>query len=272
MSSIIYNIPVGFLSQYNGRNLIVRAQDPAELVSALTGELLNRITGVQLLSLSADIAGLSAWGSGIPIELVVTNPETEFAQLYHFAKLLDKHPLRVLIPATPGFSRAVKVAASLQMSIKLDVGQPDPRVVSELSKVLEFFLQDPLEASLIQFFQGFLMARVNEEPVTMWEIQEEDPSLVRYVTDDGTETIARLPRNGDIVGRIDSFIDDFKLRLFLSRSECYSCDFFGNCAGYFKWPLPDYRCDGVKLIFRNLKNAAKELPADLASVKAQKAG
>jgi hypothetical protein len=107
--------------------------------------------------------------------------------------------------------------------------------------------------------------------VTLWDIQEEDPAALRYVTEDGRETIARRLDNGDVgtvTGDPGTFLTDLKAAVLTEQSECSHCEFFANCGGYFKWPCKEYSCDGVKTLFRTLHEAAGELAHDLAAFSA----
>jgi hypothetical protein len=90
---------------------------------------------------------------------------------------------------------------------------------------------------------------------------------MRYITDIGTETISRRLAGVESQYPLSSFIEKFIEGLLRDRLECGDCEFFENCAGYFKWPLKDYRCNSVKELFRTLRTAAEELRADIASIR-----
>jgi len=265
MSSIVYNIPLSLAAVYRGEQIIVRFQDSSRLVATFREADLENLLYVQLLSLTADLDTLANWGCGVPVDVVMRNPESEFSTLYRHAKLLDKHPIRVSIPVMPGFSKAVKLAASLRFAVKLEVGQPDPGLIDEMSSVLDFFLHHSSVSQPVEYFQSSLLAFYNHQATTLWSIQEEDPARIRYITDDGEEIVSPRLRGAKVTGRIDSFVYDFKSSLIASASECCGCEFLENCGGYFKWPRGEYSCDGVKSIFRTLKGAAAELKNDLSA-------
>src|SRR5262249_28538291 len=152
------------------------------------------------------------------------------------AKLLDKHPLRVAIPVVPGFSKAVKVATSLQFGVKLEVAQPDPDMVEELRTVLAFYLHHSSVSQPIEYFHSTLLSFYHREPLTLWDIQEEDPAALRYIVDDGQETIARRFVSGNLdtmASDLDTFLTDLKTAVLTEQSECSHCEFFANCGGYF---------------------------------------
>jgi hypothetical protein len=263
MNPIVYNIPIDLVDAFRGQKVIVRTHEPSELVRALPDRALAELVGVQLLGLDSDAEALSSWGYGIPVELVMTDPRAEFGKLYRYAKLLDKHPMRVSLPVVPGFAKAVKVAAALQLVVKLEPGQPDPAVIGEMSEVLSFFLHHGSVGQPIEFFHSLLLAMLRNQPVTLWEIQEEDPTAVRYVLADGTLVVPRPPFGTILTGNLGNIVEIFGEGLLAEQGECAGCEFFGHCGGYFKWPRRDFSCEGVKAVLGEVKAAAEELRGDL---------
>jgi len=274
-NSIIYNIPVDLIDAYRGRRVIVRAFDPVKLVENLTERDFINLEYVQLLSLAADVEVLANWGPGVPIDIVMCEPEIELARLYNHAKLLDKHPVRVTIPVKKGVANAVKIAASLSFDVKLTVFQPDAQEIVEMFQVLTMFLHKTTFTQPVEFYQGSLQSFFYDNQLTIWTIQEEDPAENRYVTPEGLETIS--PRFLDaqaFAGRsLDTFIEDFKNTLLAERRECETCEFLAHCRGYFKWRDKNYVCKGgIKSLFGTLKAAAIELEGDLAAYAASEGG
>jgi len=263
MNEVAYNIPTSQVGAYKGHALIVRSRDPLEWLQALPDDTLADVPYLQLHSLSADLEPLLHWGEGVPIELVVQDPTAEFPLLYACTKLLDRHPVRVSIPLRPGFGQAVKLAVSLQFGVQLRVTLPDSIPIDELNQILNFYLHHATASQPIDFIHSLFFAFHDEEPVTLWEIQEEDPALFRCVDDQGKEHLPGRLAQMEFGGNKARFLDEFKTVVLAQESECSGCPFFRNCAGYFKWPDPDYRCDGVKSLFRLLQHAAAELKKDL---------
>lgn len=258
-----YNVPLAFIDSYPDRPLIVRATDPAAVVQYLSPQHMSRLVALQLLDISADLQELEEWHPGLPIEVVVGDPEGEVMKLYRLCRLQRTHPVRVVLPIVPGFSKAVRVASFLQLPVKLEGSQPDAMLIEELSETLDFFLHNKAVSQPIEYFSGLLTTVIHKHPVTLWDIQEEGPSLVRYVDDSGTETLARRPfRVPD--SDLKTFHFELTKRVLSPEAECSSCEFFLNCGGYFKWPNPDYSCEGIKRVFRRLRDAALELHDDLS--------
>jgi hypothetical protein len=260
---LTYNVPLSLIDSYPDRRLIVRATDPAAVVGNVLPQHLNGLVALQLLDISADLEVLDGWNPGLPIEVVLTDPEGETMKLYRLCKLQRSHPVRVVIPVVPGFNKAVRVASFLYLPVKLEGMQPDPELIDEVSETLDFFLHNKAVSQPIEYFSGLLTTVIHRQPVTLWEIQEEDPALMRYVTDHGTETMARrpfTPPDGDL----DHFRFELTKRVLSPEAECASCEFFLNCGGYFKWPNRDFSCEGVKRLFHRLRDAALELHDDLS--------
>lgn len=269
----IYNIPVDLIEAYRGRRIIVRMYDPAQLVEKLTAADLENLCFVQLLTLAADVGVLTTWESGVPVDIIMHEPDAEFAKLYNHAQLLQKHPVRITIPVRQGFLKAVKIANSLGFAVKLCVSQPDAKEVSQLFEALDLFLHQPAFSEPIEFFQSSMQFFFLNDATNMWEIQEEDPAVYRFVSAEGKEfapprSVGSVPFTGR---NPDTSVEDLLLLLMSEGRECRNCEYLSHCRGYFKWPNKDYLCSGgVKELFRELKSAAGELKDDLAIYSAHK--
>lgn len=258
-----YNVPLSLIDSYPNRRLIVRATDPMTVIQTLLPHHLDNLVALQLLDISADLELLDGWNRGLPIEMVLQHPAGDTMKLYRLCRLQRSHPVRVVLPIVAGFGNAARVASFLHLPVKLEGAPPEPELLEEFSATLDFFLHNKAVCQPIDYFAGLLTAVLHKQPVTLWELQEEDPSILVYVTDDGGETIARPPFT-DRGEDLKSFRFDLTRRVLEPEAECASCDFFLNCGGYFKWPNPDYSCAGVKPIFQRLREAAYELQDDLS--------
>ena len=265
MDDMVYNIPAALTGAYQGRKLIVRAPTLMELQSALANTNPEALVYVQLLSLPAASEDLRQWREPVPLDLILGDPAADFSHLYRCTPLLDYHPVRVTVPVVPGFGKAVKLAVSLQFAVKLEIAQPTPMLVEELAQALDLYLHQTTVTQPVEYFHSSLLAFLHQQPVSLWTIQEEDPTAVCYVTDQGQETLpgrlARIPVPDDS----RTFLETLQRELLAAQSECSTCAFFAYCGGYFKWPFRDYHCDGVKTLFHTLEQAAAELCRDLAT-------
>jgi hypothetical protein len=263
MNELIHNIPLHRLPNYRMGPLIVRADKPEALIAALMVEDPARVVAVQLLSLAADSEPLNAWATGLPVELVMMDPVAEFPLLYRHTNLLDQHPVRVVIPVRPGFINAVKVALALNFAVRLEPGQPEPALIEELAAVLEFYLHQPTVAQPIDYFQGTLLGFYHQDPAPLWAVLDEDPEWLRYVADDGAESLYGRLAGVKITVTSDAGLASWIDQVLAAGEECQACEFRQSCGGYFKWPRRDYDCAGVKRLFSALREAAEELRRDV---------
>jgi hypothetical protein len=270
--AIIYNIPARLVPVFRGRKMIVRSHDPSEIVENVSAADLNDISFIKLLSLAGSLDGLMAWGAEIPVDLVVSDPCRDLPLLYRYAPLLGTHPVRVSVPLVPGFGNVVKLAVSLGFAVKVEGGQPEESLSDELQRIACFYLHQSTVSEPIEFFHSLFLAFYHQDPVTLWIIQEEDPSLIRYVNDQGEETLpGRLAGEGDNQG-LSTFLRELRDGTAAEPGECAECEFLRHCLGYFKWPAKEYRCDVVKVLMHTLNSAAEELRADMASLHAPGGG
>ncbi|MFZ1829558.1 MAG: hypothetical protein WAW42_12505 [Candidatus Competibacteraceae bacterium] len=263
MNELLHNIPLHYLPDCRMRRLILRTGEPSALGAALSAQDPTRIVAVQLLSLEADSEPLNAWMPGLPVELMMADPAAEFPLLYQHVNLLDQHPVRVVIAVRPGFADAVKVALALDFAVRLEPGQPAPALIEELASVLEFYLHQPTVAYPVDYFQGALLGFYHQEPVPLWVILDEDPAWLRYVADDGVESLYGRLAEVAITVALDAGLEVWMEQVLAVSEECRACEFRQSCGGYFKWPRQDYDCVGVKRLFGLLRGAADELRHDV---------
>ncbi len=105
--------------------------------------LLSPSSGVE--TSSPDGWALAASGaSEVPLDVVLSNAASEFSDLYRLADVCAVREVRVSMAAAPGFLKAVKLAASLRLPVRVLPGQPTPEVLAELTEALEFYLHGPM--------------------------------------------------------------------------------------------------------------------------------
>lgn len=252
------------IGEYRGRQVIVRADHPSDLVTRVSEEDLKDLVCVQLLSLDNEIDDLIQWGESVPVDIVMRDP-AEFPKLYRCADLLENHPVRVSIPVMPGCSKAVKLAVSLNFAVKLIIAQPDQSLIEELAQILDLYLHRPNVAQPVEYFHSTFLGFYHGQATSLWSVQEEDPALIRYVTDEGKEAISSRLNGFTFAPDCGAVVADYQRALLAEKGECEDCEFWDHCGGYFKSPDKQYRCDGVKSLFRTLKDAAGELQRELKS-------
>ena len=239
MNAVTYNIPLHLFKGYAGRSVVLRTDDPREIVRQLTGQDIELVQYVQLLSVHATneaVGNLSDWDKNIPLDIVLGDPAAEFPLLYNFSKLLDKFPIRVSIQVAPGFGKAVKLALALNFAVKLVVGQPDEALIDEMNEVLDLYLHGPNVSRPVEFFHSLFLSAYREEPANVWMIQEDDAEHFRFVSDDGVES--ESPRFGGADPNRIRHDPPTNGNGAESKSilECDTCEYHPACAGYFKWP------------------------------------
>jgi hypothetical protein len=268
-NSLVYNIPAKQIESYRERDVIVRSSSACEIVAALSQRDGRRVRFIQLLNTPADTAELEACGEGIPIEIVLKDPAIEFPHLYDYTNLVDTHPVRVAIPVLPGFSKAVRLAVSLNFAVKLEMGQPDSLLIDQLADVLRFYLHGTNVRQPIDPFQTILLSFYRHEPMSLWEIAEEDPLQVRYIAENGEETISERFVGATFAGDVADFVRSHSQQTVAEKRQCHECEFFNRCQGFFKWPDKSYDCAPIKRIFTTLATAAHEVTQDLAAYRDQ---
>jgi sulfatase maturation enzyme AslB (radical SAM superfamily) len=262
-ASLVYNVPTALVDRYRGCKLILRSSSPTELVDSLSRVEPESIRFIQLLSTDEDASVLEGFRVSLPLEIVLSKPAEHYLRLYNYKSLLDTHPIRVAVPVVPQFSNAVKVALSLNFAVKLELDQPDDQLVNELESVLDIYLHRSFVAHPVEPFHSLLQSFYGKQPVSLWQLAEEDTNVVRYIADDDTETISRRSIRLDLNGDLENFVDHFGQEVIDGRLECHDCEFFSRCGGYFKFPNKLFKCDGIKRVLRTLAATAEEVKDDL---------
>lgn len=216
------------------------------------------LPGVEWLQVEGLLGDAEGWAvaaqgtSELPLDVMVADPAKEFSALYRLVDVRIVRPVRVTIPAMPGFMKALRLAASLQLPVRLLPGQPSPEALSELTEAAQFYLHDAMVEMPVEFFHSVLAVFRGTGDGTLWTMLEEDPAVF-------SRAEPPLPRD---------FVATHLARLIAQGAECASCRWQTVCAGYFKWPDPAYACAGVKQLFATLESAADEIGRDLASQEA----
>lgn len=94
--------------------------------------------------------------SNIPLDVVLSDPALEFSHLYRLVDAYGVRAIRVTIPAAPGLTKAVRLAAALRLSVRVLPGQPSAEALRELHDALEFYLHEPTVETPVEFFHSVL--------------------------------------------------------------------------------------------------------------------
>lgn len=244
---------------------VVVVRDRHELVRLLSAPPpgLRWIRAVGLLQDPDAWAMAAQGGDEIPIDVVLSDPASEFPDLYRLVDVRSVRDVRVTIPVAPGFPNALRLAASVGIPVKLVLGQPTQRMVGELCEALSFCLYDSQLETAVEPFHSLFATFIHGEATTLWTILEEDPGEFQYADGQGgcllprsTKSIPMQEATGFVGSRLQQMIQ--------SGGECAECAWQRVCAGYFKWPDAAYDCSDVKELFSQIRAAADEIGRDLA--------
>jgi len=229
------------------------------------------LPGLEWIQVEGLLGDPDAWASAahgtseVPLDVVLSDPATEFSDLYRLVDVCAVREVRVSMPAAPGFLKAVKLAASLRLPVRVLPGQPTSEVLVELTEGMEFYLHGAMVETPVEFFHSLLAGVCGANTGSLWMILEEDPAaFLRY----DAQGHAEIPRSGGFrsVGiSPETFVENHLKSLVEQGAECATCPWQEPCRGYFKWPDPAYSCAGVKQLFSRIEAAAGEIERDLAS-------
>ena len=233
--------------------------------------LSNPLPSLRWLQVEGMLGDPEAWrdaahnDSNIPLDVVLSDPASEFSHLYRVVDAYAVRAIRVTMPAAPGLTKAIRLAAALRLPVRVLPGQPSAEALLELYDALEFYLHEPMVEAPVEFFHSVLATMSDWDAGSLWMILEEDPDAFRHYDADGQ---ARVPRTGDS-GRSEiasvGFVENHLSSLIAQDAECATCPWQQPCRGYFKWPDPAYSCEGVKQLFFSIQTAGNEIRQDMAS-------
>ena len=190
-------------------------------------------------------------GNDAALDVIVSDPATQYSSIYRLVDVRNVRPVRVTIPVVAGFLKSLRLAVSVQLPVRLLPGQPGPELIAELEEALEYYLHDPMVEVPVEFFHSMLaLARGGSGP-DLWVATEQDPNV--FALPDWTS-----PKE---VG----FVDQHIKQLEAAAAECATCPWKVVCRGYFKVPDPAYSCAGIIALFDRIGQAGAEMKQDLAA-------
>src|SRR5215469_14065770 len=162
--------------------------------------LSNPLPGLRWLQVEGMLGDQEAWteaahsSSNIPLDVVISDPASEFSYLYRLVDACAVRPIRVTMPAAPGLTKAIRLAAALRLPVRVLPGQPSAAVLEELYDALQFYLHEPMVDAPVEFFHSALATLCDCDAGSLWTILEEDPDAFRRYDADGRP---RMPRTSD---------------------------------------------------------------------------
>ncbi|HEY4815568.1 MAG TPA: hypothetical protein VIH58_12855 [Chthoniobacterales bacterium] len=277
-------LPSGSASSHRASPFVAIVRSPAELSRWLS----EPSPGLQWLQVEGLLQDPDAWApathstSTVPLDVVMANPASEFSDLYRLVDTFAVRDVRVSMPASPGFLKALKVAVALRLPVRLLPGQPSSEVPIELIEAINFYLRDPMVETPVEFFHSVLASMCGAGDGSLWMILEEDPALFLHREVDGGFNVRGVSSSPSpsildptVLAGLASeaapknlfsatFVDTWFKRLLGQDAECATCPWQQICQGYFKWPDPAYDCEGVKQLFSAIELVANEMGSELA--------
>jgi hypothetical protein len=262
----IHILPSNLVSGQNGHPFVAIVRSGEELGLRLS----EPPAGLQWLQVEGLLEDPDAWTpatqitSNVPLDVFIASPGSQFSDLYRLVDVFAVRDVRVSMPASPGFLRALKVAVALRLPVRLLPGQPSPEVLIELTEAVNFYLRDPMVETPVEFFHSVLASMCGSGDGSLWMILEEDPALFLHRGVEGSSKIRGISSSTSPDLFSATFVDTWFKRLLEQNAECMTCPWQQICQGYFKWPDPAYDCRGVKQLFSAIEAVANEMGRELA--------
>ncbi len=258
---------------------------PSDLVSGQRGDpfvaivktreelnrwLSNPLAGLQWLEVHGLLGDADGWlqaaqgTSNVPLDVFLANPALQFSDLYRLVDVCAVRDVRVSMPASPGFLRALKLAVALRLPVRLLPAQPSPDAFTELMEAVTFYLRDPMVETPVEFFHSVLGFMCGADTGSLWTILEEDPAIFLHQSSDERFKSSGVAGSPSPEISLPTFVSTRFKELIAQNAECATCPWQQICQGYFKWPDPAYDCREVKQLFSIIKTAADEMRQELA--------
>lgn len=223
--------------------------------------------GLQWLQVEGLLGDAESWAAAaqgvgdVPLDVIMTHPDRQFGHLYRLVDVRAARDVRVTIPAAAGLMKAVRLAASLGLPIRVAPGQPSEEALAQFDEAAEFYLRDSMVQAPVEPFHSMLAAMRGAAVGTLWTITEDDPAVFAHQDADGCATLPRSTQPAP-----PEFVRGHLASLIAEGAECADCPWQELCGGYFKWPDRAYSCAGVKQLFARIEAAAEEIGQDLADL------
>jgi hypothetical protein len=259
-------VPSDLVMEQGDRPFVVIVRSREELGQWLS----HPPAGLQRLEVNGLLADPDAWepatqsSSNVPLDVFLASPGLQFSDLYRLVEVCAVRDVRVSMPASPGFLRALKLAVALRLPVRLLPGQPAPEVCAELTEAVTFYLRDPMVETPMEFFHSVMAFMCGGDTGSLWTILEEDPALFLRQDPEGRSRLPRVSGSPSPEVSLPTFVETRFKQLVEQDTECTTCPWRQICQGYFKWPDPSYDCREIKQLFSIIKAAADEVRQELA--------
>lgn len=243
--SVLVSVDAASATRSTAAQWVVRVRSEADLTHLKTLPR-QRVAWVEVPLELADREELNDFS----VDVLLDDPNAQASLLYGLAGKRDPELPRLSIPSTHGVGDAAVIGMGLHYPIRIVPVQPTPAQVAELEVVLERYLRDGRATRAIEPFHSALATLLHGDGATLWDAVEHDPADYQR-----EPPLPGLESPDSVNVRRDRLVAD--------GAECAGCSLLPWCAGWFKWPDPDYNCADVRNLFGKVEQAAAELRADL---------
>src|SRR6516162_8438354 len=138
--------------------------------------LSNPPAGLRWIQVEGMLGDPEAWteaahsDSNIPLDVVLSDPALEFSHLYRLVDACAVRAIRVTMPAAPGLTKAITLAAALRLPVRVLPGQPSAETLKELHDALQFYLHEPMVEAPVEFFHSVLATTSDWDAGSLWMI------------------------------------------------------------------------------------------------------
>ena len=175
MSGFIYQTPASAVSLAGGDKVIIRGTDPIDLAPALETVEAGNVLYITLPVSTAELIKITKIDNRLPVSFFVNGAKGELSRIYQLLPFIRSRRTRVSSSLHGGCLEAVRLAASLDIPVKLEVGQPAPKQIEVLRSLLDFYLYGRGNTQPIEFFHSVFHSMLHEQEANLWSIQEDDP-------------------------------------------------------------------------------------------------
>jgi hypothetical protein len=265
------SVPASLAHDVDAEALIIRSAQSDEIVGAWQ-DLGPRVQGIELNGLPDDVLKLADLPQDLPVTIKL-HPR-EAARVYTNTWMADRFSLSILMDVDRGLLQGVKTVASASIPVILNV--EEIRDTSELMPTSHYYLHDRHLRVPVEFFHSAFIGCLKGTPVSLLQLYPESPTTHLYIDRSRQVTASeRLARAGRFFGHISRGVQldtnaalymdlmDYKKKMFVSGTQCASCEAFDLCGGYLRFVEPGFKCVPFLEVFLEIKAKAREMAEDL---------
>ena len=180
----------------------------------------------------------------VAIDLIIEKPEKEAAYLSRLVEVSNVRDIRVSIKTRPGFLKALKMATSLGLPVRLLPVHMGKAGFKELAHALDYYLNDPEIRSPVEFFRSALLSEEGPATAHLWQVIEDDSTV--------------FERWDSVVPPSDA-AERYVKYLKRPDPECRKCRHLDFCRGFFKQWDPNDSCKGILKVYDKITESSQNV-------------